>query len=807
MCDVSTDLLMQVEGARVLALVPTDGSYFNDVAVQSGNWTSPATCGGTLPKNMDNVWIPEGIDVAISSDVSKDASGSRVAIHALRVDGTLEFDPSRPTFPIPTGTLAKLLVDTIVVTGPTVANPNQTGTIQIGTPANPIPFGSMAEIVFADNGPINAPANTNSALSTLWPDGDPYEFSRGLIVMGNATMDGAEVTSEEPVQPGPTGETSLAPGTTTLTLANVPANWNVGDQLVVTGNPNATGLPQDELVTLQRISGNTVTISAPLQDSHYAPAGASIYVADLARNIVITSENTAVQDRGHVMFMHAVNPEQIDAVAFNGLGRTDKSTPINDPVPIIDPGNPGTPTHPNYIESPGTGTNPRGRYAVHFHHDCQDGAPDTINDCAVDGSPGWGIVNHTSNVDVTNNVVYDVFGACYVTEAGDEIGSFRGNIAIHSFGASGQFSRNNDNDFGFDGDGFWFQGGNISVVNNVAADTEIGFIFAPFGLGQKLPVSVDANGKYTFQFIRTEIPASLLNWLPTKTVDYTGGVDDSSVPLKEFANNTVFAAASGGFEAWGSTPGGFGVGGSTPTSANVINNLHVYDTGSAVFIPYSDSFVFNHLVATGDVNDAYLSGVGLRGNGSTYSVALNSPDIEGFRYGVIAPPPAGTTSITDGTLRNVYDVTITPAQKFNVGDGNQVVTINGNTFLPLSAASAGGLTQYDVVYTSNFNLAQPNMAQLYDHAVGSFSSVTVDGQQLYYDEQASDFIPFPTALPTVPTAYVGLTNAEIYSRYGLAIGGAVAPAGATVNPPGFYGILGSPFVGDGVIDFVSDKKD
>ncbi len=610
-------------------------------------------------------------------------------------------------------------------------------------------------------------------------------------------MDGTGVTSEEPIQPGPTGETSLTPGTTTLTLSSIPTNWNVGDQLVITGNPNTAGLPQDEQAVLQGISGNTVTINAPLQNAYYAPAGASIYVADLTRNIIITSENMATQDRGHVMLMHAVNPEQIDAVAFDNLGRTDKSTPINDPIPIIDPSNPGTSAHPNYIESPGTGTNPRGRYAVHFHHDCQDGAPDTINDCAVDGSPGWGIVNHTSNVDVTNNVVYDVFGACYVTEAGDEIGSFKGNIAIHSFGAFGQFTRNVDNDFGFDGDGFWFQGGNISVTNNIAADTEIGFIFAPFGLGQKLPVSVDSNGNYVFQFIRTEIPASLLSWLPTKTVDYTGGVDDTSVPIKEFANNTVFAAASGGFEAWGSTPGGFGVGGSTPTSVNIINNLHVYDTGSAVFIPYSDSFVFNHLVATGDVNDAYLSGVGLRGNGETYSIALNNPDIEGFRYGVIVPPPAGTTSITDGTLQNVYNITITPAQKFNVGDGNQQVIINGNNFIPLSSDSAGGLTQYNVVYTSNFNLAHPDMSQLYNQSIGSFSTVTINGQRLYYHEQASNFVPFPIALSGVPIQYVGLTNAQIFSQYGLAIGGAVAPVNAIVDPPGIYGIL------DSVIDTFS----
>jgi hypothetical protein len=817
LCGVTTDLLMQVEGSRVLALVPTDGSYFQDVAVQSGDWTDPATWqNDSTPKSMDNVLIPQGINVAISSDVSKDAGGQRVAIHALRVDGTLSFGNSSP--------LEKLLVDTIVVTGPTVANPNQMGTIEIGTPSNPIPQGVTAQIVFADNGPINAPANTNSALSTLWPDGDPYELSRGLIVMGNATLDGTEVTSEEPVQPDAAGVTDLLPGTTTLTLASTPTNWNVGDQIDVTGDrrylDGSYHANLDEQTTIQSLATDpvtgvtTITINTPLQYLHHAPAGASIYVANLTRNVMFESENSDIQDRGHVMFMHAVNPEQVYAVGFYGLGRTDKSTPINDPKPIIDPSNPGTADHPNYIESPGTGTNPRGRYAVHFHHDCQTGNPDTINDCAVDGSPGWGIVNHSSNVAVTNNVVYDVFGAAYVTEAGDELGTFDRNIAIiHLPGDPGDFgSRNADGDFGFEGDGFWFQGGDIGVTNNIAANTSNGFFFFPAGLVQHLPVAVDSSGNYIFQDVTTRIPVSELAWLPPSYVaaalnDYgsaTGLVKDNLVPLKLFSNN-VALATDAGFQAWVSQP--------LPGADSIIDGLHIYmSTGVTIQTPYSTGFVFNNLVDIGDVNDPGSYGAGYSTNSTTDRVTFNNPDIEGFAFG-FSTPTQGLTTINGGTLKNILNIRISPANVAHdlvngvMVNDNQVVTINNVAFTLLPAPAwwtSRGLPHYNVYYPASFNLAQPDLGQLYDPNVGNFSAVTIDGRQLYYHEQASDFVPFLSATkpPNIPSYLLDLTNAQILARYGLAIGGAVAPADAVVDPPGIYGILGDQTAPPPIIDGV-----
>src|SRR5262249_14841713 len=154
------------------------------------------------------------------------------------------------------------------------------------------------------------------------------EFSRGLIVIGSASVYGTEVSSFEPVQASASGETRLgaaygaAPVTTfTLAKANAPTNWNVGDRLIITGDryTNAANQNEDEQVAIKAISTNPatgvtqITIDVPLKYMHYAPAGASIYVADVTRNAVFQSENvTQVADRGHVMFMHTTDV-QVDA--------------------------------------------------------------------------------------------------------------------------------------------------------------------------------------------------------------------------------------------------------------------------------------------------------------------------------------------------------------------------------------------------------------------------------------------------------------------------------------------------------------
>src|SRR5207248_6298728 len=98
---------------------------------------------------------------------------------------------------------------------------------------------------------------------------------------------------------------------------------------------------------------------------------------------------------------------------------------------------------------------------------CDDAV--AVRGCVVVNSPGWGFVNHSSNIDMEDNVAFNVAGAAFVTEAGDEIGSFRRNLAVRSVGSGADtVARVKLQDFGHEGDGFWLQGGGVAVEQNVA---------------------------------------------------------------------------------------------------------------------------------------------------------------------------------------------------------------------------------------------------------------------------------------------------------------------------------------------------
>src|SRR5207248_1376408 len=101
-------------------------------------------------------------------------------------------------------------------------------------------------------------------------------------------------------------------------------------------------------------------------------------------------------------------------------------------------------------------------------------------------------------------------------------------------------------------------------------------------------------------------------------------------------------------------------------------------------------------------------------------------------------------------------------------------------------------TQFDIYLQSNFNPEMRDITLFFTPDVITLGTVNFRGQQLYYDEQAADFVPFPTATAQsyIPAALKDKTNGDLFKTYGLAIGGIVAPSDATTNPPRIHGILG-----------------
>ncbi|WP_370978373.1 Ig-like domain-containing protein [Agaribacterium sp. ZY112] len=429
------------EHHAVLNLVKAEDA--THVASASGKWFDKTIWqSGRVPSRSAKVHIPKGISVTYQG-----ASSERLS--TIRVDGALTFAYWRNT---------KLVVDTIVVTG--------SGNLTIGNKKNPIKEGFKADILFADNGNIN-------------PNWDTELVSRGLISMGTVDIHGAKKDSFLKVAKDPMA------GSRTLVFSKAPVGWKVGDKLVVTGthkqgfdgrekwilNPDKHWRgTEDEVVTISSINGKRVTIKQALKYNHDTPASdLKAYVANLTRNVTFANEGGAKlpsHQRGHLMFMR--NTVDVRYAAMDELGRTDKS-----------------------FKSAGASTfspikynsNVQGRYAIHLH---RIGAKTRENPVqlignAVNGTPGWGMVQHSSNANFVDNVVYNAFGAAFVAESGDDIGNWLRNIAIKAQGRNWGVVAAQDTvsqrDAGRGGDGFWFSSRMVEASENVAANTTHGYSY------------------------------------------------------------------------------------------------------------------------------------------------------------------------------------------------------------------------------------------------------------------------------------------------------------------------------------------
>lgn len=767
-------------------LVPD--SAVTDRSIASGNWSDPSIWSNGVPKDGDNVVISAGTVVTIDGNASVDSNGNRVALRTIRDDGVLRFDPHANT---------TLLVDTLLVGG--------SGLFEMGTEAAPIDVDHKARVIFADREKFlsGAAIVAFEEARRAW---DPLQFTLGLVSHGAVSVHGAQVTSFI----APTK--NLSPGSFTYDLGiAVPANWKVGDRLLITGNTptDAAGNNQDEQVKIAGISGSMLTLdpSTPLKYMHFINSN---YIANVSRNVTFESESPSlVARRGHVMFMHNDNVH-VDAAGFYGLGRTDKRTKIDDPVVKPDPDNPGQmttdvllkdpnpqitndPQHAHRVMAKGidpitlqvvpqyarTGLNPRGRYAVHFHRTGTEPGDDaaTINDSAVVDSPGWGIVNHSSNVDITDNVVFNAVGAAYVTEAGDEIGTFVHNIAIHSLGSGEQIeSRKLFQDFGHDGSGFWLQGGNVSLINNVVSgQRHAGYIFFPRGLDQKGLGITEIEGENLSQYAWAK-PGEHYN------------VED--VPLKEFRGNVTFAVATG-FESW------FSLLNVTHQDRSVLENFRVsLTTDHGIFTPYTNQMTFKKVTVL--AAQPIPTNTGFDRNEITRNLIYDHVKVQGWAIGINAPTN-GVNTIVGGTFNNLKNIYITTANSrdrvVNINDASPTDPI---VFLdnlqPIINGVPTKLPQYDVYLLSNFNPLFNDVTRIFDRDAVLIGLVSHNGQQVYYNEQAADFTPFPStdqpnktkfgpkAAAFVPSGLLDKTNAQLMADYGLSVGGIPAPASATKDP-------------------------
>ncbi|MCB2097750.1 MAG: cadherin-like domain-containing protein [Parvularculaceae bacterium] len=566
------DPAKQHEHMAAMNLVPVSSA--THVAVNNGSWFDPNTwANGQVPGDGARVVIPQGVTVDYDGK-------SPASIFTVRVDGDLIFDSHTDTF---------MEVDTFVVTG--------TGKLTIGTETDPVDPNVSAVISFADNGPIDV----------AW---DPLLLSRGLISHGTVDIHGAQKDTFLKVSVDPMH------GDNTLTLETVPSGWQVGDKLVLTGTHlasikgTAKGAPvtaqtQDEELIIKAINGNVITLDRALAYDHEGPrADLKAYVANYSRNVVFQSENgqaTPVHERGHVMMMHS-DDVVVKYAAFDELGRTDKSARSFDV---------------SQLTSVTSDSNVQGRYSFHLHRTgvTDQAHPAIVEGNAVWGSPGWGFVHHDSNAILSNNAAYDVFGAAFVAETGNETGRWDHNIAIKSLGMnhSSKVVDVGPFDLGRTGTGFWFQGRLVEAVDNVAAGVPAGAGFTYFHRGtdpNNLSVDPSVSGM-------------------SDSLRYLSGVNSNMPNISIFLNNETIASQIG-LEVVKANPR------QDHDVRSLIDDFTAWEVLKGVHLGYTGHYTIRNLdvVGTDSAGIPLQNGAGISLGVHVFDVVVNGANIEGFSTGV-----------------------------------------------------------------------------------------------------------------------------------------------------------------------------
>lgn len=225
---------------------------------------------------------------------------------------------------------------------------------------------------------------------------------------------------------------SLAVGSKTIVLDEVPTNWQVGDELIVC--PSAYQDENFESVRIASVSGSTVTLVAGLVRAH--PAVTLRDGSVLGTEILNLTRNAIIEGlpgkRAHV-FVHSMMPQMICHTTFQNLG-------------------------PQQSGAWGTHT-VLGRYAVHFHH-CMEGSEGSeVESCVVRDCGAHAYVPHTSHgIRFTDCVSYNTVTPAYWWDhpSNDPESYTSGTVWEHCLAA---LVEPDDNDFKYSNAGFVFPAG------------------------------------------------------------------------------------------------------------------------------------------------------------------------------------------------------------------------------------------------------------------------------------------------------------------------------------------------------------
>jgi hypothetical protein len=320
-------------------------------------------------------------------------------------------------------------------------------------------------------------------------------------------------------------------------------------------------------------------------------------------------------------------------------------------------------------------------------------------------------------------------------------------------------NRNDIQDHGHTGDGFWFQGAGITVVDNIAANAEgSGFIYFTRAL---------EFGGQPAMYLAANLPdPSIANGAASIAVDF--------VPVREFSGNVAYASGTGVMLRYNLRD-------ATHNAQSVLEDSIFWNNGTGVSVPYSENTILKDLVVLNDFSQ--MGAYGVVGNGESKDITYDNLYVSGYTIGIDVAR-RGYSIVKGGSFATKYGIVVRPAAQ-----SGRTVLIQGQIAM-LPMAMPGTQVEVDMRFDTA-TLNGEDYAPI-DHLFYSSTTTLNYGpyhdQQLYYAAQAANAIPFPVAEPQIPNEYIGLTTLQLRNQFGLTVGGGLAPA-QTVTVPSLKGLL------------------
>jgi hypothetical protein len=503
------------------------------------------------------------------------------------------------------------------------------------------------------------------------------------------------------------------------------------------------------------------------------------HVAVLDRNVVFRSADPN-GTRGHVLLAGRADIN-IRYARFEDLGRTSALVPVDNTV--VDAS--GVVTH--------FGTNQIGRYAMHLHHvigpanATNTGYQFKLIGNTFDNGRRWGVALHSTSFGLLqDNITYKFQGAGFATVDGSEIE----NLFTHNFAAriqgtnSEQTNYDNLSDVGRSGSGYWMRKAGNILRNNVATDVSFaGLVINGHSSTQEhLPAFRGANddieGEYVFP-----------DHNPPGWID--------------------------GFEAYGRTKNGiwmiFPTGKSEDESNLTFRGItiwHTHGNGIETYhinrVTFDDVTILGQKSAMGSARTGisrWTIGIQL----ITYEVinlVIRHAHIENEHIGITSPELAGgslhtgevgdPTRIEQSYLQNLVNLRVSNNKWSEHDLRGKALVVSDTMFLTMSTAGMlyvpSNPANIQMWYrapkrTDGRDLMSSDVVTIYN-----YNRVPGDSFRLYYNEQQRDFVP-PATIYGIGSPVPGLTNGQLWSLFGIAVGGALAPENATTRE-GIIGLIG-----------------